>query len=173
MSSSEGVAQALVQFAERFNAGEIAGFDATISTDEDSFVIGTQRWASGRTEWLANYTALIEKGLLGPGGAGLHLETSGVHGFDERSAGWAVGWVIFVFPAGSDCRLAPPHVPPSRRPVKCCGMHASRSRCPTKSPASTPSSGCSSSIKPFHNHQRPPSESASSGGCRFRPFVRP
>ena len=98
MSSSDEVAQALVRFAERFNAGEIGGFDAAIAADEDSFVIGTQRWASGRAEWLGNYTTLVEKGLFG---AGLHLETSGVRGFDEGSAAWAVGWVTFVFPGGT------------------------------------------------------------------------
>jgi hypothetical protein len=100
MSSSDEIAQALVRFTEWFNAGEIDGFDAAITADEDSFVIGTQRWATGRAEWLGNYRALVEKGLLGPSGAGLHLETSGVRGFDEGSAGWAVGWVTFVFPSG-------------------------------------------------------------------------
>src|SRR5581483_8601862 len=97
MSSSAEVAAALIRFAERFNAGDVDGFDAAIAADEDSFVIGTQRWASDRTEWLGNYRALAEKGLFA---AGLHLETSGVRGFDEGPAGWAVGWVTFVFPGG-------------------------------------------------------------------------
>ena len=101
MQASDGVSRAFERFCGRFNAGDLDGFDAAIAADEESFVIGTQRWAKGRAEWLGNYKALVDRGLVGPQGAGLRVEVSGLRGFDEGSVGWAAAWVTFVFPDGT------------------------------------------------------------------------
>jgi hypothetical protein len=101
VQTSDGVARAFERFCERFNAGDLDGFDAAIAADAESFVIGTQRWTSGRAEWLGNYRALVDRGLVGPQGAGLRVEVSRLRGFDEGSAGWATAWVTFVFPDGT------------------------------------------------------------------------
>jgi ketosteroid isomerase-like protein len=98
---SDSVTAAFEAFVAAFNSGEPSRFSGAIAEDESSFVAGTQRVAGGRTEWLGNYQALVERGLVGPGGAGLRVEASVTHAFDEGAAGWVFGWVTFVFPDGS------------------------------------------------------------------------
>lgn len=101
MHPSDGVSRAFERFCERFDAGDLERFDEAIAADEEAFVIGTQRWTSGRAEWLGNYKELLEQGLIGPRSAGLRVEVKGLRGFDEGAAGWAVAWVTFVFPDGT------------------------------------------------------------------------
>ena len=97
----EPIAAAFEAFVAAFNSGDPAAFAAAIVDDESSFVAGTQRIASGRTEWLGNYQELVDRGLVGPDGAGLRLEAGNVRGFDEGRAGWAFAWLTFVFPDGA------------------------------------------------------------------------
>ena len=98
---TEPIVAAFEAFVAAFNSGDPAAFASAIVEDESSFVVGTQRVASGRTEWLGNYQALVDGGLVGPDGAGLSLEVGDVRGFDEGGAGWVFAWLAFVFPDGS------------------------------------------------------------------------
>lgn len=100
MERSGDVRDAVERFIHRFGAGDLDGFDASISADEEAFIIGTQRWVGDRAEWVGNFRALVDKNLVGPGGLGLRIDADEIRAFGEGAFGWAVAWIAFVFPGG-------------------------------------------------------------------------
>ncbi len=100
MERSVDVRDAVERFIHRFGAGDLDGFDASISADEEAFIIGTQRWVGDRAEWVGNFRALVDKNLVGPGGLGLRIDAGEIRAFGEGAFGWAVAWIAFVFPGG-------------------------------------------------------------------------
>lgn len=101
MERSVEVRDAVAKFVDRFGAGDLDGFDASISADEQAFIIGTQRWVDDRAEWIGNFRALVDKGLVGAGGLGLRIDAGEIRGFGAGAFGWAVAWIAFVFPGGN------------------------------------------------------------------------
>jgi ketosteroid isomerase-like protein len=101
MERSPDVRDAVATFVDRFGAGDLAGFDASISADDEAFIIGTQRWVYDRAEWIGNFRALVDKGLVGRGGLGLRIDAGEIRAFGEGAFGWAVAWIAFVFPGGN------------------------------------------------------------------------
>ena len=97
MQRSDAVRTAIERFCERFSTADLEGFDAAIADDAEAFVIGTQRWTSGRDEWLGNFRFLVDNGLVVPDGSGVRVEAGNVRGYAEGAFGWAVAWVTFVF----------------------------------------------------------------------------
>jgi SnoaL-like domain len=91
---------AVERFVHRFGAGDLDGFDASISADDEAFIIGTQRWVGDRAEWVGNFRALVEKKLVGLGGLGLRIDAGEIRAYGEGAFGWAVAWIAFVFPGG-------------------------------------------------------------------------
>jgi ketosteroid isomerase-like protein len=100
MERSDQVRAAVERLFERFPTADLEGFDASIAADPESFVIGTQRWTSGRDEWLGNFRFLVDNGLVVPDGSGVRLEAGDVRAFAEGGLGWAVAWTTFVFAEG-------------------------------------------------------------------------
>jgi hypothetical protein len=99
---SEDVKQAMLEFYERFSAGDVAAFAEQITEQDDALVIGTDpsQWAVGHDTWVAGYRAVIEEmpGLrLRPGDR--------LTAFQEGSMGWAADQASILLPDGSDIPL--------------------------------------------------------------------
>jgi ketosteroid isomerase-like protein len=94
---SDAVLAAVERFCRQFSTADVEGFEASIARDADAFVIGTQRWTSGRDEWLGNFRFLVENGIVRPDGSGARVEPSALRAWADGSLGWAVGWTTFVF----------------------------------------------------------------------------
>jgi ketosteroid isomerase-like protein len=99
MERSDAVRGAIESFCKQFSTADVAGFDASIAADPEAFVIGTQRWTSGREEWLGNFRFLVDNALVLPDGSGVRVEAGDIRAYAEGSLGWAVAWITFVFAA--------------------------------------------------------------------------
>ncbi len=89
---SEGVRDAMLRFCERLSAGDVASFEAVVSQEPSSLIIGT---APG--EWVTER----ERMRFGFEAEGVRLEAKDPVGYEEGSLGWVVDQPAFVFPDGS------------------------------------------------------------------------
>jgi ketosteroid isomerase-like protein len=94
MQRSDAVAAAVQRFYDAFSAQDLGAFDAAIASDPDAFVIGTQRWGSGRDAWVGSLKEVIDAGMS------LGMEGGEIRGYAQGSLGWAVDTPAFVLPNG-------------------------------------------------------------------------
>jgi SnoaL-like domain len=97
MQQSPGVREAMQRFYDRFSAGDVGGFERTVSREPDGFVIGTgpTEWLDGRDAWIAGYREQIQAV------PGIRLEAGTVRGWEEGTIGWAADRPRFVLPDGT------------------------------------------------------------------------
>lgn len=87
MQHSEAVAAAIERFCEHFTRADLDGFRSAVADDAEAFVIGTQRWTTGREQWMANFRALVDNAVVLPDGSGARVEPADVRGYAEGAFG--------------------------------------------------------------------------------------
>lgn len=93
MQESAEVRDAVLAFYERISAGDVDGTAATIASDPEAFVIGTQRVGPGREQWLDSVAENAQMGIRFQAGP-LRAWQVGA------DAGWAVDEPHLVLPNG-------------------------------------------------------------------------
>jgi ketosteroid isomerase-like protein len=99
MPVSEDVKQAMLDFYERFSAGNVDAFAEQITEQEDALVIGTDpgQWAEGHDTWVAGYAAVMQQM------PGVRLRAGDrLVAFRDGSIGWAADQALIVLPDGSE-----------------------------------------------------------------------
>jgi ketosteroid isomerase-like protein len=99
MPVSDGVKQAMLDFYERYSAGDVAAFAEQITEEEDALVIGTDgsQWAEGRDTWVSGYESVMDQM------PGLQLRAGDrLTGHEDGPIGWAADQASIVLPDGSD-----------------------------------------------------------------------
>lgn len=92
MQASEEVREAVLRFYEKISSGDIDATAATIASDPDAFVIGTQGIGGGRESWLDSVRENAE--------AGVAFEAGEIRAWSEGGMGWAVDEPTIVLPNG-------------------------------------------------------------------------
>lgn len=98
MRASDGVREGLQRFYERFSSGDPEAFAAGIAAVDGVSVIGTgpDEGHSNRDDWIAAYAEGATSWA-----AGLRLEGSDPHGWEDGAVGFGTDSPRFVFPDGS------------------------------------------------------------------------
>jgi ketosteroid isomerase-like protein len=93
MKSSDAVRSTMLRFYERLTASDIEGFDALVSDDAATLVIGTApgEWVNDRAGLRFGFETEGVGITAGPDSAG----------FEERSVGWFVDQPTMSYPDGS------------------------------------------------------------------------
>ena len=92
MEQSKEVEAAVSLFYERLSQGDVEGTDATIASDPEAFVIGTQRIGAGRDSWLESVRENAEMGVA--------FEAGPIRAWATGDVGWAVDEPTIVLPNG-------------------------------------------------------------------------
>ena len=99
MAVSDGVKQAMLDFYERYSAGDVAAFAEQLTEQGDALVIGTDggQWAEGRDAWVSGYQGVMEEM------SGIQLRAGDqLVGHAKGAIGWAADRPSVVLPDGTD-----------------------------------------------------------------------
>jgi ketosteroid isomerase-like protein len=102
MPISEDVKRAMLEFYQRYSAGDVAAFAHQITEQEDALVIGTDpsQWAVGHDAWVAGYAEVMEQM------PGLQLRAGDrLTAFQDGPIGWAADRALIVLPDGAEIPL--------------------------------------------------------------------
>jgi ketosteroid isomerase-like protein len=92
----------MLDFYERFSAGDVAAFADQITEEGDALVIGTdgRQWAEGRDAWVSGYASVV--GQL----PGLRLQAGDrLVAHEEGTIGWAADRASVAIPDGPEVPL--------------------------------------------------------------------